>query len=1169
MKRLRSSEDLDSFSEKGVCKDWARRDEDSSLNRSSSHRSFYYKSENGRKGLSSSSSSRYDRLDEDRESSRLTRKRSDYDSESYDRRLSYDRYRDGNDKGILSSSPWGGYGSDRIHRSESFSGSRREFPKGFRSERDRSRRADSVSSWRKFGIGKDADEVTRTGGESVRGGKVVSEDKGYLRSPQGLKEAKSPPLSKDSGTEQLKSGEVRKNEDLPLESDSSSEMEEGELEPEPEPEPKPGPEPALKNEPVAEDQGHAGLNHNEVESEPDDKTVQVKLNKYSGREKKLEVGPRKTVEDLVKKDDDLPNRQSNSDSVQWNRCNEDVTETTEDNEGSKKEERPRENSSCDVEGSKDTIIEKSVPLEEECKEDKGANLEVKQGNIVFPESKKEASQGGQIPESSFYVRADGMTQNVKDKGKSVVISPSNVTDSAEEEVKVERESNLLLTCRDNDMEGPSTRGLELFSRDPVKKQPDKTDLSGLNKPEDEKTSLEPLDLSLSLPNVLLPINSHPLVQAPGSPSLARSVQSFPSTFHTNSDGFTASMSFSGSHPFTHNPSCSLTHNNSFDNYEQSVGSRPLFQPVDLVSPATWHGQSANEQKHKEGPKHQRVLLPNGNGFYHQSQSSQRLPNGQGSQVQQLRIAEGSSTIPVVLDRQLSLHRQLSGVQSKPQNARNPSHSVASHENGSECSKEKKRLRREKGSGSLYESNRQNEKEKILIGGADFIEPIITMVVSEPVHVMAKRLNEMTGQSIACLKDSVRDIILNSGKQWQLSAFQKALQNRSDITLEMLLKSHRAQLEILVALRTGLQEFLQRNYDISTSDLAEIFLNLRCRNLTCRNLLPVDECDCKVCVQKNGFCSSCMCLVCSKFDMASNTCSWVGCDVCLHWCHADCALRESYIRNGCSESGPHGGTEMQFHCVACDHPSEMFGFVKEVFQNFAKDWTAETLSKELEYVRRIFSASEDMRGNQLHNIAVLMLSRLANKCDLLVVQNQIMGFLTESDSFKSGNSPVLLGKELSNKGKEGPVYSEKAPHLEKASSLLPPSFNPDHNDKHTIDSDSQRSAQRGPVFEELESIVRIKQAEAKMFQARADDARREAGGLKRIAIAKNERIEEEYTSRIAKLRLPEAEEIRKQKVEELQALERAHREYFNMKTRMEGDIKDLLSKMEATKRNLAM
>lgn len=121
----------------------------------------------------------------------------------------------------------------------------------------------------------------------------------------------------------------------------------------------------------------------------------------------------------------------------------------------------------------------------------------------------------------------------------------------------------------------------------------------------------------------------------------------------------------------------------------------------------------------------------------------------------------------------------------------------------------------------------------------------------------------------------------------------------------------------------------------------------------------------------------------------------------------------------------------------------------------------------------------------------------------------------------------------------------------------------------MDTELQRNAQKNPVFDELESIVRIKQAEAKMFQSRADDARREAEGLRRIAVAKNEKIEEEYTSRIAKLRLVETEEMRKQKLEELHSLERAHREYYNMKMRMEEDIKDLLLKMEATKRNLAI
>lgn len=187
-------------------------------------------------------------------------------------------------------------------------------------------------------------------------------------------------------------------------------------------------------------------------------------------------------------------------------------------------------------------------------------------------------------------------------------------------------------------------------------------------------------------------------------------------------------------------------------------------------------------------------------------------------------------------------------------------------------------------------------------------------------------------------------------------------------------------------------------------------------------------------------------------------------------------------------------------------------------------------------------------------------------------------IADGDSFKLSNMPLPSGKEQSkgSNGIAGPsqeptwlksVFPEKVPQLEIPASLLP-SYSYDRNDKHIVDLELRTSAPKEPLFDELESIVRIKQAEAKMFQSRADDARREAEGLQRIAIAKNEKIEEEYASRIAKLRLVEAEQTRKQKYEELQALDRAHREYFSMKMRMEAEIKDLLLKMEATKRNLA-
>lgn len=148
-----------------------------------------------------------------------------------------------------------------------------------------------------------------------------------------------------------------------------------------------------------------------------------------------------------------------------------------------------------------------------------------------------------------------------------------------------------------------------------------------------------------------------------------------------------------------------------------------------------------------------------------------------------------------------------------------------------------------------------------------------------------------------------------------------------------------------------------------------------------------------------------------------------------------------------------------------------------------------------------------------------------------------------------------------------IFPDKASHLETPINSIH-DFDGNRNDNYTTNTDLPKIAQKEGVFDELESIVRIKLAEAKMFRARAEDARKESEALKRIAVSKSERNEEEYTSRIAKLRLVEAEDMRKQKVEELQGVERAYQEYFNMKMRMETDIKDLLLKMEATRRNLS-
>ncbi|KAJ4969731.1 hypothetical protein NE237_002830 [Protea cynaroides] len=1226
MKRLRppyGDDDVDSVGERGVSKDWVRRDQDPE--RSSSHRRFYSKAENGRKGLSSLSG--YDRsIDDDREISRSLRKRLDHDSDSFKRTKNFDRYRDCGDRDISFSSPRNSYSGERIHRSESFSGSRRDFPKGFRSERDRLRREESVSSWRRFGGNKDVDEDARFNAESGRGNRVSSEERGNVRSPQGSKDVLK--SSKEGGesskigdvkkNEEVKgeSVDVKKNEEVQGESGSSSEMEEGELEPEaeaiptPEAELEPQPRPQ-REEPETEAEskhetrpesesnqnaeitgGTSPENHKEWKSEPYvESEMDLEEEEKSSAEEKMglngegvcdgkrEYGTLETVTEVVKGMDEVPECKENTNkelgvnkvAIAADNVGGEEASAREDPDSAGPSHMPEDHGA--EEATKDENSEKPLPLEEERKEGRGIDLEAEVENIDWLNSSREVAKETGTPKMTLNLIPDEPTQNSKDKGKSLAVSSSDEANSMEDGRWVETDT---VARRDDAMEGPSCRGFELFSI-PAATRQEKANNSGVNKHKAEMLKLEPLELSLGLPNVSLALDSHDLKSAPGSPSHIRSALSVPSTFWTGSAGFTASISFSGSQSFAHNPSCSLTQN-SFDNYEHSVGSHPIFQGVDQISNGSWQGQSSNEPKRKDVPLYQRSLL-NGNAFH----SSQGILNQQTMQVQNhLKISEGTPGGPVALDRQSSLPRQLPCVPPRNQDEiRSSAHSVGSQAR-SEYRKDKKRVMREKSSGSLLRSSSQREIEQLVVGGTGFVERIIAMIISEPVQVMARRIHEMTEQSIAYLKEGAREMIVNGNRHGQLCAFQEALQSRSDLTLDMLTKSHRAQLEILVALKTGLQDILYQAEDIP--DLAEIFLNLKCRNLACKSPLPVDDCDCKVCALKTGFCSACMCLVCSKFDMASETCSWVGCDLCLHWCHTSCGLQESYIRNGHSVTGAQGTTEMQFHCVACDHPSEMFGFVKEVFKTCAKKWEAEIFSKELEYVKRIFSGSNDMRGKQLHDVAEKMQARIENnKSNLPDVYNQMMEFLSDSD-FKFGNTTTTSsGKEQSHRNPEvsigvlgpsqeamwlTPVSTEKATSRLENGSSGGPNLDWDRVGHRNEDLQLHQSAEKRPVMDELESIVRIKQVEAKMFQERADDARREAEGLKRIAIAKNEKIEEEYASRITKLCLAEAEERRRQKLEELQILERAHREYFNMKTRMEAEIRDLLLKMETVKRNLS-
>ncbi|XP_068653041.1 protein OBERON 4-like [Aristolochia californica] len=1173
MKRPRSyGEDLDAIGDKSVCKDWGRRDQES--DRSSSHRRFYLKTENARKG--SSSSSAYARsFDEDREVSRTSRKRFDHDSDGFDRRKGFERFRDCGDRVLSTSSPRNVYGTERIHRSESFSSSRRDFPKGFRWERERSRREDSVLSWRRLSINKDSDEDMRFGVD--KGNRLGSEDRGSVRSPPGHIEAvKSPPWSKDSSGERSKSVDTKKSEETHGESGNSSEMEEGELEPEPEPEPEPDPEP--ESRPESEPDPPTVVKSEACEISQIQKEARVGSEINPQGEENFENDNKLDIYDIKQDDEtvetiagEVKERSKALDDSEGtiNDIGAEQEVKADENEvnGEKLEEETLALSSPEKEETTETAgVENVLPLEEESKKNKGINLEVHAEENYLPSRNRECSQGSDALEVASRIMGDKLNMgDVKDKGKCLAVVLSHEGNSLEDSGSLGRDT---MAGREDPMEGPSTSGFKLFFSSNLTKQT-KVSSTGVNRKTEEKLKMEPLELSLGLPNVsVAPPFHEDSQQGAKSPSHGRSAQTLPiTTFCKNSEGFTASISFSGSQTFIHNPSCSLTQN-SFENYEQSVGSHPIFQGIEQVSQGSWHAQYPNDAKRKEVSLYQRVIQ-NGNGALNSSLVSPRILNGQS----------GIAGVPS-LDRQASLQRQMS-EHFRQEEVRSPSQSIDSHDGRSEHSGDRKRILRERNSGGVLFRCSQGETEQF---GPGIAEWYVGKIVSDPIRTVMRVIKEMPDQSVVYLKESVFEMIENEVK---LRAMQEMLQRRSDLTLETLTSCHRIQLEILVALRTGLSDFLRRASSVPSSDLVEIFLYLKCRNLACRSILPVEECDCKVCSQKNGFCSACMCIVCSKFDMASNTCSWVGCDVCVHWCHTDCALRGSHIRNGRSITGSHGTTEMQFFCVACGHPSEMFGFVKEVFKTCAKEWKAETLYKELEHVRRIFCASEDARGKQLHEVAVRMLSKLENKSNLPEVFNCINGFLSVTDS-KYHKTPSFSIKEPQpqNNPSEGnngiagltqerpwlrPLTTEKAPaHLETVGGVVSIlDWKRTGARGSDVVPELQVNVEKRPILDELESIVRIKQAEAKMFQARADDARREAEGLKRIATAKNEKIEEEYASRITKLRLGETEERRRQKFEELQVLERAHLEYFNMKVRMEADIKDLLLKMEATKRNLSM
>ncbi|XP_056165692.1 protein OBERON 3 isoform X2 [Syzygium oleosum] len=643
---------------------------------------------------------------------------------------------------------------------------------------------------------------------------------------------------------------------------------------------------------------------------------------------------------------------------------------------------------------------------------------------------------------------------------------------------------------------------------------------------DKKTKLETLNLSLALPDVSLSLTASNALQnadpPPAQPKPTRSTNTN-TTYYSND--FTApSMSYSYSHPFSHNPSCSLTRN-STENYDCSVGRDDQI----------WYGGEGTN-----GSVHSR-FKPLGDGSVALSN-----PGGGGNFVMQ-----GASN---------SFYR--------PTNSDN--HSFFPSELPA-------RPRKDTVSGDLRGRNSDHLRDlECMIGDRarklSRPEKIIREIVLDSIPIMAQTVQELSEEVLESTKEYLRTLVAAPERVEELAGLQKRLDKRSDLTKETLSKCNKDQLEILVAVRTGLGSFLSGKNRLPAGELVDIFLFLRCKNVNCKSFLPVEDCECKICSSNKGFCSSCMCPICLKFDCASNTCSWVGCDVCSHWCHADCGIRRNLIRPGPSLKGPSGTTEMQFHCIGCDHASEMYGFVKDVFSFCAKDWGLETLMKELDCVRKIFRNSEDRKGKKLHEKAEELLLALESKA---VLPSDACNILKESFTYIDGisdfSAPSAFAKLQRESARRDPAFRLQSTYMRP----LAPSETPSNSLKELKPSltseltaeDELRSLLRKDSFDSLESVIRIKEAEAQMFQSKADDARSEAEGYKQMIQMRMEKLEEEYAQKLAKLCLQETEERRKKKLEELKFLENSHCDYQKMKMRMQAEIAGLLERMEATKKQL--
>ncbi|RAL52773.1 hypothetical protein DM860_007541 [Cuscuta australis] len=426
------------------------------------------------------------------------------------------------------------------------------------------------------------------------------------------------------------------------------------------------------------------------------------------------------------------------------------------------------------------------------------------------------------------------------------------------------------------------------------------------------------------------------------------------------------------------------------------------------------------------------------------------------------------------------------------------------------------------------------------------------VARERVDVIADRMQHLPDEYLEKLKVELRAFLEGLGGSQHRDEFiflQKLVQNRGDLTDKTMIMAHRAQLEILVAIKTGIQAFLHPSVSLSQASLIDIFLYKRCRNIACGSTLPAEDCSCDVCSKRNGFCNLCMCVICNKFDFEVNTCRWIGCDQCSHWTHTDCAIRNGLV--GMGPSLKNGSAEMTFRCRACNRTSELLGWVRDVFQHCAPTWEREAFIREFDYVSRIFRGSDDPRGQKLFLKCEELIGKLKSGAAESVACKVILSFfqeievdsskLQEVDEVGRLIAPQEAFTKIADVVQEAirkmEMVAEEKMRMVKKARLAYEASDQELKDKArevtALKMDRQRKKQQ---IDELESIVRLKQAEAEMFDLKASEARREADRLQRIALAKTDKSEEDYTSRYLKQRMSEAE---------------AEKQYLFQKIKLEG------------------